>query len=152
VKGAIKGFFAIIAAVLYAGAATFILLDAQGTPDFSPNSFQMTLLDTGAGAIIAFITAQLGLAVAQQNGDGFPASVKNTMGSDQGLFFLLLDVAAFSFVGLWFVLLAMKPNLIAVAEGAASLKDAPAYIDAHATLFIGVVFAAVAAIAPSVRD
>jgi hypothetical protein len=63
---------------------------------------------------------------------------------------LLLDVIVFTVVGLGFVLLATKPDLIAVAPDADALKDAPEYINSHAKLFVGVVFAAVAAIAPSV--
>lgn len=148
-SGAIKAFFAITAALLYGVSAVLVALGAHSTAGFEPNAFQTDLLKTGAGALIAFISAQLGLAAAKSEEPTFASSVRSTMGSKKGAILLLVDVAVFTVVGLWFVLLASKPDLIAVAPDADALKDAPEYITSHAKLFIGVVFAAVAAIAPS---
>ncbi len=51
--------------------------------------------------------------------------------------------------GLWFVLLWVKPDLVAVQGGAADLTDAPQYIATQAKAFVGVTLAALAALGPS---
>ena len=86
-------------------------------------------LDAVGGGLIAFIAAQLGLAIATA-ADGLRNKVRQTMGSDRwGDKLLLLDVIIFFLIGLWFVLLWVKPDLIAVSDGGDPLKNAPEYIE-----------------------
>jgi hypothetical protein len=150
-KALIKAAFALIAAVLFLLGALMVLLGAHGTPGFMPNSGQEFLLDSAGGGLVAFITAQLGLAIATMGGglNTFGSKVVATMGSDWGARLLLVDVIIFVGIGLWFVLLWVKPDLIAVGQGTNPLKEAPEYIAAQAKVFVGVILAALAALATS---
>ena len=147
-KAAIKIIFAALTAVLFAAAAWSVLAGALNTPMFEPNEAHGFLLDTVGAAIIAFIAAQLGITVG--GGGSFRAAVNKAMGeSEWGLALLAIDAGVFLIAGLGFVLLWVKPDLIAVAPGAAELAEAPEYIGAQAKAFVGVTLAALAGLAPS---
>lgn len=149
---AIKGVFAVIAALLFALAGLTVLIGAHITPGFAPNTGQTFLLDAIGGALVAFIAAQLGLAIGSR-GDGLRSRIRTTMGAPNwGDRLLLLDVAVFLIIGLWFVLLWVWPGLVAVAEGADPLKEAPGYVESQGKLFTGVVLASLAALAPSANQ
>jgi len=152
-RAIIKGSFAVMAGLLYLLAGATVLAGALWTAGFEPNTGQTYLLDAAGAALVAFISAQLGLAIATGGTDSFRSKVNTTMGAsataDWGARLLLLDALIFGVVGLLFVLLWVKPDLVAVAGGADSLTNAPEYVDMYSRVFLGVVFAALAALAPS---
>lgn len=148
-KAAIKGSFAAIAAILFFLGGATILWGTYRTPGFSPNSGQVFLLEMMGGGIVAFITAQLGLAVAT-SGNGLLARIRSTMGFAAGDKLLILDVIVFLVIAFGFVLLWVKPDLIAVPEGSQQFKEAPEYIATQAKLYLGVVLAALTALGSSV--
>ncbi len=149
-KLVIKGGFAALVAILFSFAASTTLLDAMTTAEASPNGMQSYLLDATGGALLAFIAAQLGIAVAKANGNaGFRVQLRASMdGAENGKsdWLLILDVAVFVFFGLWFLLLALKPDLVKVASGEPNLKDAPEFIQLHAKAFVGLTLGALAAL------
>jgi len=148
-KAAIKMMFAAVTAVLFAAAAIAVLWGAFRTPMFNPNDAHTFLLDTVGAAIIAFIAAQLGITVS--GGGTFDARVKSAMGSESewATRLLVMDASVFLIAGLAFVLLWVKPDLVAVQEGAADLTEAPEYIATQAKAFVGVTLAVLAGLAPS---
>lgn len=148
-KAAIKMIFAAVTAVLFALAAFAVLWGAVRTPIFNPNDAHTFLLDTVGAAIIAFIAAQLGIAVG--GGGTFSVGVKRAMGSESksATWLLGIDAGVFLIAGLGFVLLWVKPDLVAVPDGAADLIEAPEYIATQAKAFVGVTLAALAGLAPS---
>ena len=121
-------------------------------PGFTPNSGQAYLLDAAGAAIVAFIAAQLGIAVKTQ-GDNFGERVKGSMGSsDAGAWLLLIDVIVFLVAGLLFVVFWVQPSLVAVPDGQPALGEAPIFVQDQAKAFVGVTLAALAALAPSASN
>jgi hypothetical protein len=154
-KAAIKLVFAGVSAVLYAVAAYAVLWSALRTAMFEPNDAHTFLLDTIGAAIIAFIAAQLGIAMAGGGGGrSFAARVRNAMGSESkwAVAMLAIDAAIFLVAGLGFVVLWVRPDLIAVPTGNPELTNAPDYIATRAKAFVGVTLAALAGLAPSTTD
>jgi hypothetical protein len=151
-KGAIRFLFALVAAILFALAAGTVLWGAFQTPMFEPNDAHSFLLDTVGAAIVAFIAALLGIAVAG-DGETFGKRVQNAMGgardSKSATWLLGIDAAVFLLAGIGFVLLWVKPDLLAVQPGAPALTEAPEYVATQAKAFVGITLAALAALAPS---
>ena len=147
-----QGHVRTLVALLFGAAAFTVLFDVRTTPGFSPNSGQAYLLDATGAAIVAFVAAQLGIAVKTQ-GNNFGTRVKGSMGSsDTGAWLLLIDFIVFLIAGLLFVLFWVKPRLIAVPDGNAALGEAPQFIQDQAKAFVGVTLAALAALAPSASN
>ena len=80
-RAIIKCAFAVIAGLLYLLAGATVLAGALGTVGFEPNTGQTYLLDAAGAALVAFISAQLGLAIATKNGGSFRSQVNATMGA-----------------------------------------------------------------------
>jgi hypothetical protein len=147
----LKVILALLTVVLFGFAAVVVVLGAVRLPNFAPNDGQTFMLDTVGAALIAFLAAQLGIAV--QVGGNAGAALRRAMSSqsNRATVLLVADAVVFLIVGLAFVFLWLKPDFVAVPEGAPDLTEAPGYIATRAKSFLTVTIAAIASLAPNAR-
>lgn len=147
--------FAILTAVLYGFVAGVILWKAMSTEGYTPNDAQTTLFGLTSGAVIAFLVAQLGLAVGNPEsgpGDSLKAAVSGDKSKGRGDLILGFVALVFVIFGLWYVLLWVIPDLIAASDNADAASEAPEFIALQAKAFIGIVLAGFAAVATSMKN
>lgn len=147
--------FAILTAVLYGFVAGVILWKAMNTEGYSPNDAQTTLFGLTGGAVVAFLIAQLGLAVGNSESgprDSLRAAVSGDKEKGKGDIILGIVALVFVILGLWYVLLWVLPSLIAASDNADASSEAPEFIALQAKAFIGIVLAGFAAVATSMKE
>ena len=142
--------FAILTSVLYALSATIVLWNAMNTPGYSPNDAQSTVYGLTSGAIVAFLVAQLGLAVGNSEtgaSDSLKAAVSGDPSKGRGDLILGSAALVFVLVGLWYITLWLIPSLIAPSPAAKSVTQAPDFIGLQAKAFLGILIAGFTAVA-----
>jgi hypothetical protein len=155
VRTIINWAFGLIAVGLYAVSASLILLGAFRTEGFNPSNAQGTLFGLTAGAVVAFLVAQLGLAAANKEtttGNSLRAAVSGEANSGKGEWLLGVIAAIYILVGLMFVILWLSPGLLATGEDGKKLTAPPAYVASEAQAFVGVVLAGFAALAAALKS
>lgn len=151
--------FAVGATLLYVMVTGTVLWGAWRTEDFALNDAQDFLLEGTTGAVIAFLTAQLGLAAANDQ-KGVKASIQKSMGSSRydeagpgSEIILGLSALAFFVAGILFTWFWLQPGQLApmLNEDGESTKytAAPEFISDQSKLFVGVMLASLSALAPA---
>src|SRR4051794_5487364 len=95
--------FGLIAIVLYVAAAILILKGAIRTVSFTPTDAESTLFGLTIGAVVAFLVAQLGLAVANDEttpGTSLRRAVSGNAEEGRGDWLLGLVGGAYIVIGL----------------------------------------------------
>jgi len=147
--------FGLIAVGLYAVSAALILKGSFVTEGFNPSDAQGALFGLTAGAVVAFLVAQLGLAAANgQNttGASIRAAVSGEPDKGKGGWLLGVIAGIYIIVGLTFVVLWLSPNLIAVGTDGKELTVPPDYVASEAQRFVGIVLAGFAALAAALKS
>jgi hypothetical protein len=142
--------FAALVAILYGFSAGVILWNAMNTAGFAPNDAQATVYGLTSGAVVAFMLAQLGLAVGnseQGTGDSLKAAVSGDAAKGRGDLLLGLVAAVFLFVGFWYLMLWILPDLVAAEDGTTAVTQAPEFIALQAKAFLGILIAGFTAVA-----
>lgn len=154
-----KSGFAFLLLVLYVIAASAMVTGALNTAGYSPNSGVSWLVISVGGGLTASVAAQLGVALGtsiEGGGNGLDRRLAarhfdapNAAESDSGkkwavrinLGVLVLSLLVLIVFGLIFVYLWVNPHNLAVADGAAKLKEAPEYLQTQAKAFVALVLA-----------
>lgn len=154
-----KSGFAFLLLVLYVIAASAMVYGAVSTVDYSPNSGVLWLVISVGGGLTASVAAQLGVALgtSTEGGNkslgrrlaarhfGSPTAAESNsrkrLAVRINLGVLALSLLALVVFGLIFVYLWVNPQNLAVADGAAKLKEAPEYLQTQAKAFVALVLA-----------
>ena len=142
--------FAAVTTVLYAYSAIVIFCHVTATGAYIPADAETTLLGLTGGAVVAFLVAQLGLAVGNSETsatDSLRAAVSGDKAKGNGEIVLALVAAVFIVVGLLFVILWTIPDLFAGKDSAKATTEAKELVALQAKAFLGVVIAGFTAVA-----
>ena len=142
--------FAVLVALLYGFSAGVILWNAMNTSGYTPNDAQATVYGLTSGAVVAFLLAQLGLAVGndeQGTGDSLKAAISGDASKGRGDLLLALVAAVFVLVGFWYLLLWLLPDQLASDDGSTAVTQAPEFIALQAKAFLGILVAGFTAVA-----
>lgn len=142
--------FAAVTAVLYGYSALVIFGHVTRTKAYLPADAETTLLGLTGGAVVAFLVAQLGLAVGNSETgakDSLRAAVSGDKAKGSGEIVLGLVAAVFVVVGLLFVVMWTIPDVFAGEGSAKATTEAKDLVALQAKAFLGVAIAGFTAVA-----
>lgn len=152
----VKTVFLGVLLVLYLIAAVPMVTQPTKTVDYSPNAFVTWVVVTVGAALLAALAAQLGVTLTS-SGQGFTDKLANrhfqltSLGTGErrqkvaawfNVIALVATGVTLLVIGIMFVRLAADPSLIAVANGAKKLKNAPDFIETQAKSIVTFAIAA----------